>query len=50
MTLENLDTDMPLTDDFAQPPLRASGGQVRCRSMYGAAAMNNPAARRVIQT
>ena len=50
MTLENLDTDMPLTEDFAQPPLRASGGRVRCRSIYDAAAMNNPAARRVIQT
>ncbi|HUK68289.1 MAG TPA: helix-turn-helix transcriptional regulator [Streptosporangiaceae bacterium] len=50
MTLENLDTDMPLTDDFVQPPLRASGGRVRCRSIYDAAAMNNPTARRVIQT
>jgi hypothetical protein len=27
MTLENLHTEMPLTDDFAQPPLPAFGGR-----------------------
>ncbi len=49
MTLENLNTDMPVTDDFAQPPLPAYGGRVRCRSIYDAAAMESPVARRVIQ-
>ena len=50
MTLENLHTDMPLTDDFAQPPLPALSGRVRCRSIYAAAAMNHPVARRIIQS
>ncbi len=49
MTLENLTTDMPLTEDFAQPPLPASAGQVRCRSIYDAAVMDDPVARRIIQ-
>ncbi len=49
MTLENLHTDMPLTDDFAQQPLPAFRGRVRCRSIYDAAAMDDPAARRIIQ-
>ena len=49
MTLENLATDMPLTEDFAQPPLPAAGGQVRCRSIYAAEAMEDPAARQIIQ-
>ena len=49
MTLENLATDMPLTEDFTQPPLPVVGGQVRCRSIYAAAAMDDPAARRIIQ-
>ncbi len=49
MTLENLNTEMPLTEDFAQPPLPASGGRVRCRSIYDAAAMDDPVARRIIQ-
>lgn len=49
MTLENLATDMPLTEDFTQPPLPAAGGQVRCRSIYATAAMDDPAARRIIQ-
>jgi len=31
MTLENLNTDMPVTEDFAQLPLPACGGRVRCR-------------------
>src|SRR6266516_3735519 len=40
MTLENLHTEMPLTGDFAQPPLPAFGGRIRCRSIYAAAAMD----------
>lgn len=48
MTLENLTTEMPLTEDFAQPPLPAFDGRVRCRSIYDAAAMNDPVARRII--
>jgi DNA-binding NarL/FixJ family response regulator len=50
MTLENLPTDMPLTSDFASPPLAAHGGQVRCRSICQATAMNDPVARHIIQT
>ncbi len=50
MTLENLTTDMPLTDDFAQPPLASSAGLVRCRSIYNAAAADDPVAWRIIQT
>jgi DNA-binding CsgD family transcriptional regulator len=49
MTLENAHTEMPLTDDFADPPLPAFGGQVRCRSIYGASVMNDPAGRRIVQ-
>ncbi len=49
MTLENLHTEMPLTDDFVQPPLPAFGGRVRCRSIYAAGAMEHPVARRIIQ-
>ena len=49
MTLENLDTEMPLTEDFAQPPLPALGGVVRFRSIYAASAMDDPAARRIIR-
>jgi hypothetical protein len=49
MTLENLSTDMPVTDDFAQLPLPAYGGRVSCRSIYDASAMSYPVARRVIQ-
>jgi len=49
MTLENLHTEMPLTADFAQPPLPAFGGRVRCRSIYAAGAMEHPIARRIIQ-
>lgn len=48
MTLEDMRTEMPLTDDFAQPPLPAARGRVRCRSIYRAAAMENPAAQRII--
>ena len=48
MTLEDLRTEMPLTDDFAQPPLPAARGRVRCRSIYARSAMENPAARRII--
>jgi DNA-binding CsgD family transcriptional regulator len=49
MTLEDLRTEMPLTGDFARPPLPAFGGRVRCRSVYAAAAMEDPVARRIIQ-
>ena len=49
MTLETLDTEMPLTDDFAQPPLPALGGRVNCRSIYVASAMEDPIARRIIE-
>ncbi len=49
MTLENLHTEMPLTEDFAQPPLPALGGRVRCRSIYDVSAMDDPVARRVIR-
>jgi DNA-binding CsgD family transcriptional regulator len=48
MSLENLDTEMPLTDDFAQPPLPAFAGEVRCRSIYAASAMDDPVGRRII--
>jgi DNA-binding CsgD family transcriptional regulator len=50
MTLENLCTEMPLTEDFASPPLPAFGGRVRCRSIYEAAAMEDPVARQIIAT
>jgi DNA-binding CsgD family transcriptional regulator len=49
MTLENLHTEMPLTEDFAQPPLPVFGGRVRCRSIYDVSAMDDPVARRVIR-
>jgi DNA-binding CsgD family transcriptional regulator len=49
MTLENLATDMPLTADFAAPPLPAIAGTVRCRSIYAAAMMDDPVARRIIR-
>ena len=49
MTLENLKAEMPLTDDFAQPPLPASRGLVRCRSIYEASMMDDPVGRRIIQ-
>ena len=50
MTLDDLATEMPLTEDFAAPPLPAAAGMVRCRSIYAAAAMDDPAARRIIHT
>jgi DNA-binding CsgD family transcriptional regulator len=49
MTLENLSTEMPLTEDFAQPPLPAAGSLVRCRSIYEASIMNDPVGRRIVQ-
>jgi hypothetical protein len=49
MTLENLGTDMPLSEDFARPPLPAFGGRVRCRAIYAAAVMDDPAGRRIVQ-
>jgi hypothetical protein len=39
---------MPLTEDFGQPPLPEFSGRVRCRSIYDAAAMGDPVARRII--
>src|SRR6266540_4298017 len=42
MSLENLHTEMPLTEDFAQPPLAAFAGRVKCRSIYAAATMDDP--------
>jgi DNA-binding CsgD family transcriptional regulator len=48
MTLENLHTEMPLTEDFAQRPLPASGNRVRCRSIYDASVMDDPVGRRII--
>jgi DNA-binding CsgD family transcriptional regulator len=50
MTLENLNADMPLTEDFAQLPLPAFRGRVRCRSIYAAGAMDDPIARGVIHS
>ena len=50
MTLENMAAEMPLTEDFAQPPLPVSRGQVRCRSIYEASMMDDPVGRRIIQT
>lgn len=49
MTLENLATEMPLTQDFVQPPLPAAGSLVRCRSIYEASVMDDPAGRRIIR-
>lgn len=49
MSLDNLHSEMPLTEDAAQPPLPTFHGQVRCRAIYAAAAMDNPVARQVIQ-
>src|ERR1700691_5747096 len=48
MRLETFVTEMPLTADFAAPPLPASRGMVRCRSIYPAAAMDDPVAREII--
>jgi DNA-binding CsgD family transcriptional regulator len=50
MTLENLNTEMPLTEDFAEPPLPVFGGRVRCRSIYEASVMADPVARRIVQS
>ena len=50
MSLENTQTEMPLTPDFAQPPLAVAGGMVRCRSIYSVAAVNSPVARQIIET
>jgi DNA-binding CsgD family transcriptional regulator len=49
MTLENLQADMPVTEDSAQLPLLAYGGRIRCRSIYDASVMDSPVARRIIQ-
>ncbi len=50
MTLEDLRTEMPLTEDFAQPPLAASADRVRCRSIYAASVMDDPVGRRIIHS
>ncbi len=50
MTTETLKTEMPLTADFAAPPLPAFRGLVRCRSIYPAAAMDDVVARQIIAT
>jgi DNA-binding CsgD family transcriptional regulator len=50
MTLENLHTEMPLTGDFADPPLSAFGGRVRCRSIYAASVLDDPAGQRIVRT
>ena len=50
MTLENLSAEMPLTEDFAQPPPPGAGGMVRCRSIYEASIMDDPIGRRIVQT
>ena len=50
MTLENLQTDMPVTEDSARLPLPAYDGRVRCRSIYDAPVLDSPIARRIIQT
>jgi DNA-binding CsgD family transcriptional regulator len=50
LTLENVTTDMPLTEDFAAPPLAAFGGRVRCRSIYESSTMEDPVARRIVQS
>jgi DNA-binding CsgD family transcriptional regulator len=50
MCLENLHTEMPLTEDFAQPPLPAAGVRVRCRAIYATATMEDPVARRIMQS
>jgi DNA-binding CsgD family transcriptional regulator len=49
MTLENLNTEMPLTEDFAQRPLPGSPGMVRCRSIYDSSLMNDPVGRRIVR-
>jgi DNA-binding CsgD family transcriptional regulator len=49
MVLESFTTDMPLTEDFARPPLPAFGGRVRCRAIYAAAVMDEPVGRRIVQ-
>jgi DNA-binding CsgD family transcriptional regulator len=49
MSLESLVAEMPLTEDFAQPPLPAFAGRVRCRSIYAVSAMDDPMGRRIIQ-
>jgi hypothetical protein len=50
MTLENLDTEMPLTADFAQASLPGFRGRVRCRSIYAAEVMDHPVGRRLVHT
>jgi DNA-binding CsgD family transcriptional regulator len=49
MTLENLQTEMPLTEDFAQSPPPQSRGLVRCRSIYDVSMMNHSAGRGIVR-
>jgi DNA-binding CsgD family transcriptional regulator len=48
MSLETAHSEMPLTEDFAQPPLPAFAGRVRCRAIYEAALLDDPAGQRII--
>jgi DNA-binding CsgD family transcriptional regulator len=49
MTLNNLVTEVPLTEEAAQAPQSTFSHRVRCRSIYAAAAMDDPVARQVIE-
>jgi DNA-binding NarL/FixJ family response regulator len=49
MSLETPHTEMPLTGDFAQPPLPAFAGRVRCRAIYDTAMMDDLAGRRIVE-
>ena len=48
MSLDTMTADMPLTEDHAAGPLPVTAAQVRSRAIYPAAAMDDPAARRII--
>jgi hypothetical protein len=50
MSLETTHRDLPLTGDFAQPPLPAFAGKVRCRAIYDRAFLDDPVGRRIVQT
>ena len=49
MTLENLNTEMPLTEDFAQTPPPGTHGLLRCRSIYDSSVMDDPVGRRIVR-
>jgi len=44
MTLENTDTDMPITEDFTVRIPPALRGKIRCRAIYDQAAVQHPVA------